>query len=68
MLENKERLDVIVVERGILFSRERAKENIIAGNIFVDGIMITKCGKKVDMSSSIEFVGKDIPYVSRGGT
>ncbi|APC41008.1 TlyA family RNA methyltransferase [Clostridium estertheticum] len=67
MIENKERLDVIVVERGILFSRERAKENIIAGNIFVDGIRTTKCGKKIDVTSSIEFVGKDIPYVSRGG-
>ena len=41
MVENKERLDVLVVQRGILFSRERAKENIIAGNIFVDGIMTT---------------------------
>ncbi|HEY8892469.1 MAG TPA: TlyA family RNA methyltransferase [Clostridium sp.] len=67
MLENKERLDVIVVERGILFSRERAKENIISGNIFVDGIRSTKCGKKVDLLSRIEFIGEDIPYVSRGG-
>ena len=67
MTENKERLDVIVVERGILFSRERAKENIIAGNIFVDGIITTKCGKKFDASCNIEFIGKDIPYVSRGG-
>jgi 23S rRNA (cytidine1920-2'-O)/16S rRNA (cytidine1409-2'-O)-methyltransferase len=67
MLENKERLDVLIVEKGILFSRERAKENIIAGNIFVDGIMITKCGKKVDLSSNIEFKGENLPYVSRGG-
>lgn len=67
MLENKERLDVIVVERGIISSRERAKENIISGKIFVDGIMTTKCGKKVDISSSIKFIGEDIPYVSRGG-
>jgi len=67
MLENKERLDVLVVEKGILFSRERAKENIIAGKIFVDGIMTTKCGKKVDTSSNIEFKGEDLPYVSRGG-
>jgi 23S rRNA (cytidine1920-2'-O)/16S rRNA (cytidine1409-2'-O)-methyltransferase len=67
MLENKERLDVLVVEKGILFSRERAKENIIAGNIFVDGIMTTKCGKKVDLLSNIEFKGEDFPYVSRGG-
>jgi len=66
-LENKERLDVIVVERGILSSRERAKENIIDGNIFVDGIKTTKYGKKVNPSCVIEFVGEDIPYVSRGG-
>lgn len=67
MVENKERLDVLVVEKGILFSRERAKKNIISGNIFVDGIMITKCGKKIDLSSNIEFKGEDFPYVSRGG-
>ena len=67
MEENKERLDVLLVQKGILISRERAKENIIAGNIFVDGIMTTKCGKKVDLSSNIEFKGEDIPYVSRGG-
>jgi len=67
MLENKERLDVIIVSRGIIVSRERAKENIISGNIFVDGIKTIKCGKKVDLSSTIEFIGKDIPYVSRGG-
>jgi len=66
-LENKERLDVIVVKRGIIFSRERAKENIISGNIMVDGIVTTKCGKKVDLSSSIDFIGEDILYVSRGG-
>lgn len=67
MLESKERLDVLVVQRGILFSRDRAKENIIAGNIFVNGIMTTKCGKKVELSSNIEFKGEDFPYVSRGG-
>ncbi|MCB2291997.1 TlyA family RNA methyltransferase [Clostridium algoriphilum] len=67
MLENKERLDVIVVKKGIIFSRERAKENIISGNILVDGIVTTKCGKKVDSLSKIEFIGEDIPYVSRGG-
>jgi len=67
MLQNRERLDVIVVERGILPSRERAKDNIISGNIFVDGVMVNKCGKKIDILSKIEFIGEDIPYVSRGG-
>ena len=67
MLENKERLDVLLVQKGILLSRERAKENIMAGNIFVDGIMINKCGRKIDLSANIEFKGKDLPFVSRGG-
>jgi len=67
MVENRERLDVLVVKRRILCSRERAKENIIAGNIFVDGIITTKYGKKVDSLSCIEFIGEDIPFVSRGG-
>jgi 23S rRNA (cytidine1920-2'-O)/16S rRNA (cytidine1409-2'-O)-methyltransferase len=65
--EKKERLDVLVVKKGILYSRERAKENITSGNIFVDGIMTTKCGKKIELSSKIEFKGEDFPYVSRGG-
>jgi len=67
MEENKERLDVLVVQREILFSRQRAKENIIAGNIYVDGIITRKYGKKIDVSSHIKFIGEDIPYVSRGG-
>jgi len=67
MVENKERLDVLLVQRGILCSRERAKENIIAGNIFVNGNMTLKYGKKINLLSNIEFIGEDIPYVSRGG-
>ena len=67
MLENKERLDVLLVQRGILLSRERAKENISAGNVFVDGIMVSKCGRKIDLCANIEFKGKDLPFVSRGG-
>ncbi|MGH4120020.1 TlyA family RNA methyltransferase [Clostridium sp.] len=67
MLENKERLDVLVVKKRILCSRARAKENIISGNIFVDGIMTTKYGKKVDLLCDIQFKGEDFPYVSRGG-
>jgi 23S rRNA (cytidine1920-2'-O)/16S rRNA (cytidine1409-2'-O)-methyltransferase len=67
MLENKERLDVLVVKKGILSSRTRAKENIISGNIFVDGKRTIKYGKKVEISSNIEFKGEDFPYVSRGG-
>ena len=67
MVENKERLDVLVVQKGILFTRERAKENIINGNVLVDGIIVKKYGKKVELSSNIEFIGEDNPYVSRGG-
>lgn len=65
--ETKERLDVILVDKGIFESRERAKASIMAGKIFVDGIRVDKCGEKVKVDSNIEFKGEKLPYVSRGG-
>lgn len=67
MSGKKERLDVLLVEKGIIQSRERAKTFIMAGKIFVDGFRVDKCGSKVDINANIEFKGEDIPYVSRGG-
>jgi 23S rRNA (cytidine1920-2'-O)/16S rRNA (cytidine1409-2'-O)-methyltransferase len=63
----KERLDVLLVDRGIIQSRERAKTSIMAGKIFVDGVRIDKSGTKVNVDSDILFKGDPIPYVSRGG-
>ncbi|MPQ42751.1 TlyA family RNA methyltransferase [Clostridium tarantellae] len=67
MAEKKERLDVLLVEKGIFESRERAKASIMAGKIFVDGQRVDKCGEKIAINSNIEFKGEKIPYVSRGG-
>lgn len=67
MSGRKERLDVLLVEKGFFDSRERAKANIMAGKIFVDGKRVDKCGEKVNVDLPIEFKGEDLPYVSRGG-
>ncbi|SNR72850.1 TlyA family RNA methyltransferase [Desulfurobacterium atlanticum] len=63
----KERLDKLLVDRGIVKSRERAKALIMAGKVKVDGEIVDKCGVKVNCEASIELKGGDIPYVSRGG-
>ncbi|MCR3760215.1 TlyA family RNA methyltransferase [Clostridium felsineum] len=67
MSEKKERLDVLLVEKGIFESRERAKSSIMAGEVYVDGLRVDKCGQKVKVLSNIEFRGEKMPYVSRGG-
>ena len=67
MAEKKERLDILLVEKGIITSREKAKASIMAGEIFVDGQRVDKAGEKVKVTSEIVFKGHKIPYVSRGG-
>ncbi len=63
----KERLDVILVDKGFFESREKAKASIMAGLIFVDGERADKPGTTFSEKCSIEVKGKSIPYVSRGG-
>jgi 23S rRNA (cytidine1920-2'-O)/16S rRNA (cytidine1409-2'-O)-methyltransferase len=67
MTEAKERLDVLLVKKAIFESRERAQASIMAGEIFIDGFRVDKCGAKVKENAHIEFKGKKLPYVSRGG-
>ncbi|MGG7176111.1 TlyA family RNA methyltransferase [Clostridium paraputrificum] len=67
MSEKKERLDILLVEKGIITSREKAKASIMAGQIFVEGQRIDKAGEKVSVTANIEYKGHAIPYVSRGG-
>lgn len=67
MSGKKERLDILLVEKGIFTSRERAKTSIMAGKIFVDGQRVDKAGEKVSVDAEIIFKGQEIPYVSRGG-
>jgi 23S rRNA (cytidine1920-2'-O)/16S rRNA (cytidine1409-2'-O)-methyltransferase len=63
----KERLDRLLVERGLVKSRERARALIMAGKVLVDGKVVDKAGVKVPAEAKIELKGEDIPYVSRGG-
>lgn len=66
-MSDKERLDVLLVEKGYFNSREKAKRCIMAGIVFVDQEKIDKPGTKVDKSGDILVKKNPIPYVSRGG-
>ncbi|WP_456438223.1 TlyA family RNA methyltransferase [Desulfurobacterium sp.] len=63
----KERLDRVLVDRGFVKSRERARAIIMAGKVLVNGNIVDKAGTKISVDAKIELKGKDIPYVSRGG-
>ena len=63
----KERLDILVVNKGLAPSREKAKAMIMAGNIFVGNEREDKPGSKFDEDAEITVHGKTLPYVSRGG-
>jgi len=62
----KTRLDVLLVERGLAESRERAKAVIMSGNVFIDGNRAEKPGMQVDCNATAE-VRSGLDYVSRGG-
>lgn len=63
----KKRLDVLLVERGLAPSRERAKAYIMEGKVFVANQREDKPGSTFDEKSQIELHGKKLAYVSRGG-
>ncbi len=67
MAEAKERIDVLLVEKGYFDSREKARKNIMAGLVFVDGNRVDKAGEKIKVNSEIIVKGDAIGYVSRGG-
>jgi 23S rRNA (cytidine1920-2'-O)/16S rRNA (cytidine1409-2'-O)-methyltransferase len=63
----KERLDVLLVSRGLVASRERAKASIMAGLVYVDSQKVDKAGTLVPVTADITVRGDSIGYVSRGG-
>lgn len=66
--KKKERLDVLMVERGLAPSREKAKALIMSGIVYVDGNKEDKAGTSFDPDESkIEVRGNTLRYVSRGG-
>lgn len=63
----KERLDLLLVERGLAPSREKAKTMIMEGNVFVDHQREDKAGSTFSKDCEIEIHGNTLKYVSRGG-
>ena len=63
----KERLDVLLVNRGLAASREKAKAVIMAGIVYVDGQKEDKAGATFADTVNIEVRGNTLKYVSRGG-
>lgn len=63
----KERLDVLLVNRNLAPSREKAKALIMSGIVYVDGQKEDKAGSTFDDSKQIEIRGQVLPFVSRGG-
>lgn len=63
----KERLDVLLVKRGLAESREKAKAIIMTGNVFVKNQREDKAGSTFDSDVAIEVKGTPMKYVSRGG-
>lgn len=64
---SKERLDKLLVQRGLVGSRERARAMILAGQVIVDDHRVDKTGVQVPSDAEIRMKGEDLPYVSRGG-
>ncbi|MBN9653630.1 TlyA family RNA methyltransferase [Halobacillus sp. GSS1] len=63
----KVRLDVLLVEKGYVETREKAKRTIMAGLVFHNQVRLDKPGQKIEEDAELTVKGKAIPYVSRGG-
>ncbi|MBU5265314.1 TlyA family RNA methyltransferase [Virgibacillus proomii] len=67
MIMGKKRLDVLLVEKKLAETREKAKRLIMAGLVFSDQERLDKPGMQIDEAASITVKGKPFPYVGRGG-
>jgi 23S rRNA (cytidine1920-2'-O)/16S rRNA (cytidine1409-2'-O)-methyltransferase len=63
----KKRLDLLLVERGLAPTRERAQSLILAGKVLVDDSPHVKSGHLISADAQLRLKGEDHPYVSRGG-
>ena len=66
-MSRKTRLDVVMVERGLSESRQKAQAVIMAGQVYVNGQKVDKAGAPVGEDQTVEIRGRTLPYVSRGG-
>ena len=67
MSAKKERVDVLLVERGLIETREKAKRAIMAGLVYANEMRLDKPGEKIPQDTEITVKGQVMPYVSRGG-
>ena len=66
-MTQKQRLDKLMVERGLTPSREKAQALIMAGQVVVGDHAVDKSGQQVAVDADIRIKGEVLPYVSRGG-
>ncbi|MCG6919101.1 MAG: TlyA family RNA methyltransferase [Deltaproteobacteria bacterium] len=67
-MAERSRLDILLVERGLVESRQRAVALILAGKVQVDGCQASKAGQRVSAEAKVELLDQDETYVSRGGS
>ena len=67
MKKDASRLDAALVARGLAASRERARALILAGQVRVNGDVVSKAGTPVDADADVTLIEPDHPYVGRGG-
>jgi 23S rRNA (cytidine1920-2'-O)/16S rRNA (cytidine1409-2'-O)-methyltransferase len=67
MSTKKERIDVLLVERGLAETREKAKRSVMAGLVYSNELRMDKPGEKIAMDAPLQIKGQVMPYVSRGG-
>ena len=66
-MSKKVRLDVLLTEKGLQESRQKAQATIMSGLVYVNGQRVDKPGTSVDPEAEIEIRGNTLKYVSRGG-
>ncbi|PFH84774.1 TlyA family RNA methyltransferase [Bacillus sp. AFS088145] len=66
-MAKKERVDVLLVDRGLIETREKAKRAIMAGLVYTNEQRLDKPGEKIDIELPLQIKGDVMPYVSRGG-
>jgi len=66
-MSSKQRIDKILVDKGLVGSRERARALILAGQVVVDDQRVDKPGTQVSLAAKVRLKGGDLPFVSRGG-
>lgn len=67
MKKKKERVDVLLVERGLAETREKAKRAVMAGLVYSNDVRLDKPGEKISADLPLKIKGNIHPYVSRGG-